>query len=137
MAETEWTKPPSMGPPDVEVMFALTGRSPVYSGYRGQYLIKPDYRTSTVHNFLDAKVVSIGDKARAEVWLITPEVYPHTLWEGRTIDVTEGAKVVGTVTVLKVHNPLLLGSAQDWPTADRVQPERGIVAWLCGWLRSK
>ena len=52
-----------------------------------------------------------GQKVKAQVWFITPEAYPHSLWEGLILDVAEGAKVVGTATILKVHNPLLLRGA--------------------------
>ena len=104
-------------PPDAEVMFEFIAASTldgskrfVLSGYRPNYRVKPDYRTTTVHRFIDVERVSTGEKAKAEVWLITPEVYPHTLWEGRRIEVGEGGRLVGYATVLKVHNPLLLGS---------------------------
>jgi translation elongation factor EF-Tu-like GTPase len=83
----------------------------VISGYRPQYVVNSNYHTSVQHRFIDAESVSTGQKAKAEVWFITPDAYPRALWEGLVLDVAEGAKVVGRATILKVHNPLLLGSA--------------------------
>lgn len=94
-------------PPDAEVMFELTGRSRVLTGYRPQYVIMPGYNTSVMHRFVDAEIVSGGDRVKAEVWFVSPEAYPHTLWEGRKIDIAEGAEVVGSATILRVINPLL------------------------------
>ena len=102
-------------PPDAEVMFEFTAVSAldgskrfVISGYHPNYLVQPDYRTSTLHRFVDVERVHTGETAKAEVWFLSPEHYPHTLWEGRRIEVGEGGRLVGYATILKVHNPLLL-----------------------------
>jgi translation elongation factor EF-Tu-like GTPase len=114
----ERVRPIGTGPPDpdAEVMFELTASSlggrlqPVISGYRPQYVVRPDYHTSVAHNFVGVDRVSPGERTKAEVWFITPEAYPHSLWEGRRIEIAEGSRRVGTATILKVLNPLLLKS---------------------------
>jgi hypothetical protein len=105
-----------MSTPDAHVMFELTsqlmsgGAKSVLSGYRPHYKIRPDYLTSVRHRFLDDAGVTTGERKPAEVWFLTPEAYPHSLWEGQILEVAEGARVVGTATIMKVLNPLLLGS---------------------------
>ena len=104
-------------PPDAKVLFELTslgcdGKAKrVLSGYRPIYEICPDYWTSTHHEFIDCDGISTGYSARAHVWFISPDVYPHTLWVGRVLEVAEGSRVVGTATILDVLNPVLLQSA--------------------------
>jgi translation elongation factor EF-Tu-like GTPase len=113
---TDRVRPIGAGPPgpDAEVMLELTASSSggrllhVISGYRPQYVVKPDYHTSVAHHFVGVDRVSPGERAKAEVWFMTPEVYPHSLWEGRRIEIAEGARRVGVATILKVLNPLLL-----------------------------
>jgi len=96
------------------VIFELTSRTfegsikHVLSGYRPVYDVQPDYWTSVHHEFMDSKGVATGESARAEVWFISPEAYPHSLWVGRSLIVAEGSRHVGIATVSKVFNPLLL-----------------------------
>jgi len=100
--------------PDAEVIFELTSRTfegnikHVLSGYRPVYDVQPDHWTSVHHEFVDSNGVATGEKARAEVWFISPEAYPHSLWVGRTLAVAEGSRHVGVATVSKVFNLLLL-----------------------------
>ena len=102
-------------PPDAKVKFYLTSLTSdgkerrVRSGYRPIYGVRPDYWTSTHHEFLDCDDVATGAEATAHVWFITPELYPHSLWVGRVLTVAEGARPVGTATVLEILNPLLEG----------------------------
>jgi hypothetical protein len=112
----ERLRPIGKGPPgpDAEVTFELTAFSAVDGGpryvlfgYRPQYVVKPDYQTSVAHQFLGVDRVWTGERVKAEVWFISPEAYPHSLWEGRRIEIAEGARRVGVATVLKVLNPLL------------------------------
>ena len=56
---------------------------------------------------LDTERVSTGDEARAHVWFLTPDVYPHTLWVGRVLTVAEGSRPVGSATIVDVFNPVL------------------------------
>ncbi len=100
-------------PPDLIVNFSLTAcRSDgslkkVISGYRPIYKVRTDYWSSSHHEFVGATGVCTGQQCEAEVWLLSPEAYPHTFWLGRRVEVAEGSRVVGVVDVLKIVNPLL------------------------------
>lgn len=101
-------------PPDAEIEFKLTEPTPegtvkrVLSGYRPTYEIKPDYWTSTHHEFAKVGGVTAGEVSFAEVWFISPEAYPNSLWIGRIITVGEGVRPVGTAKVVCVFNQALL-----------------------------
>ena len=102
-------------PPDAEVILYLDpteagGKTrSVISGYRPVVAIKDHYLTSTHFELLDSRAVATGGQVRANVWFITPELYPKCLWSGRNMIVSEGARKVGTVNVVKVFNPVLVG----------------------------
>ena len=107
-------------PADAEVLLELTSLTregktkQVSSGYRPIYDVHPSYWTSTHHEFLCCDSVSTGQSAKANVWFLSPESYPNTLWIGRVLRVAEGSRIVGTATILAVHNPgLLLASGQS------------------------
>lgn len=95
--------------PDVEVIFHFNGtrRGPAADGYRSAHRIREDYLTTGVHHYFDAAQVAPDGEARGTITFITPEAYPHTLCVGKTIDICEGERVVGTATVETVLNPLL------------------------------
>lgn len=99
---------------DAEVLFELTttrldGKvKQVFSGYRPEYDIRPNYSTCTHHEFDDETGAVAGKSVRARIWLLTPEVYPFTLWVGRVLKVSEGSRVVGRSTITEVTNNLLL-----------------------------
>lgn len=105
------TRPPR--PPDLMVNFSLTVQrsdgslKEVISGYRPIYKVRADYWSSAHHEFVDAAGVCTGQQGRAEVWLLSPEAYPHTFWIGRHVEVAEGSRVVGVAEVLQILNPLL------------------------------
>lgn len=105
------TRPPRQ--PDIEVMFELTSLRGdgdikfVLSGYRPIYDACPDYWTSARHEFLGVERVNTGERALAEVWLLSPDAYPHSIWVGRKLRVAEGSRIVGTAEVLKIVNPIL------------------------------
>ena len=104
----------SIRSPDLLVMFmltALTGEGTVKhvrTGYRPMYKIRPAYWSSAHHEFAEGRSVATREQCFAEVWLVTPEAYPHTLWTGRVLDVAEGARVVGHAEIIQVLNPLLV-----------------------------
>lgn len=79
----------------------------VCSGYRPNHLVREDYLTSGVHQYLDKEWVQPGETARANIWFITPEVYPNTMWVGRVFNLQEASWVVGSVKVLSVYNEIL------------------------------
>lgn len=113
--------------PDIEGVFHLLpegGReSPAHSGYRPNHRLYDNYWTSGVHEFPDTEELAPGGTARVLVWLITPAVYPRSLWEGREILVSEGSKVVGTLKVTHVFNPVLLGDAARYNPVWSEPPE--------------
>ena len=98
---------------DLIVDFSLTAHrsdgllKEVISGYRPIYKVRADYWSSAHHEFVDATGVCTGQQCKAEVWLLSPEAYPHTFWIGRRIEVAEGSRVVGVADVLQILNPLL------------------------------
>lgn len=105
--------------PDIEGVFHLLaagGRhTPVQSGYyRPQHKLYDNYLTSGLHKYLDVDRVVPGGAARVAVWFVTPEVYPHSLWKGREITVSEGEHAVGTLRVTRVLNPNLRGKAATY-----------------------
>jgi hypothetical protein len=110
------SRPPT--PPDAIVSFKLTSKahdgSPkmVISGYRPTYKIRPDYLTSTHHEFLDCENVSTGQTACAEVWFLSPQAYPKSLWVGREVDVTEASCLIGMARILEIRNGILVGSEE-------------------------
>jgi len=63
----------------------------ITSGYRPQDEIKDGYLTSVNHELIDVESINPGGEGRANVWFITPEVYPNTLWPKQEINVSEGS----------------------------------------------
>ena len=96
--------------PDLLVTFTLTALTwegtlkQVRTGYRPVYKIRPDYWSSAHHEFAGRRSVTTGEQCLAEVWLVTPEAYPHTLWIGRMLDVAEGSRVVGQAEIVQSQN---------------------------------
>ena len=95
--------------PDTEVLFRFNGtrRNPAADGYRPAHRIREDYLTTGTHHYFGVSEVAPDGEARGTITFITPEVYPHTLWVGKTMDICEGERIVGTATVEKVLNPIL------------------------------
>lgn len=96
--------------PDVEVLFEFNAVRihPVSDGYRPQHLVTEDYLTTGVHHYYDVQTVSPGGSAKGTITFLTPDAYPKCLWEGKKIQIREGARTVGHATVLRVINPVLL-----------------------------
>ncbi len=91
------------------------GRSgPVRTGYRPGHRLYDNYISSGEHRFVGVDEIPVGGQANVEVWLITPAVYPGCLWDRRVIDVCEGTRVVGTLTVTRVLNESLRGSEEAY-----------------------
>jgi len=81
--------------------------SPATSGYRPAHQVTTEYQTSGEHIYFENDVAFPGDTVQAYIKFITPEAYPHCLWVGKTMNINEGSRVVGTVTVKEVFNELL------------------------------
>ncbi len=97
-------------PADIEVKFEFNNqrRYPVASGvYRPHHLVKDDYMTTGLHHYYDVAEVAPGSSAYGTITFLSPESYPHTLYIGKRIQISEGERVVGYATVLKIFNTLL------------------------------
>ncbi len=114
------------------------GRStPVESGYSPNHRVHENYLTSARHAYPEVEQISPGASAKVYAWFITPEVHPRSLWAGREIDVTEGERVVGRLTVTKVLHPVLAGSAETYapvwiapPSASGPEPGYAGIVFL-------
>ncbi len=95
--------------PDVEVIFKFNGtrKGPAYSGYRPAHLIKDDYLTTGVHNYIKPLVALPTSEIFGTISFITPEVYPHCLWIGKITNIQEGERIVGSAEIIKILNPIL------------------------------
>lgn len=99
--------------PDLVVNLSLTARrsdgSPkvITSGYRPLYEVQQGSWSSAHHELADANRIVTGQQGRAEVWLLSPEAYPKTFWNGRIVQIAEGPIIVGEVEILEVLNPAL------------------------------
>lgn len=95
--------------PDVEVVFEFntTRKTPAKSGYRPQHLVKDDYLTTGIHKYYNVDQVAPGETAYGTITFLSPESYPHCLYKGKKLQISEGERIVGYATILKVLNPLL------------------------------
>lgn len=101
--------------PDIEAKIIFiknegngAGRNrPAYSGYRPAHLIKDDYLTTGEHHYYGDGVAEPGETVMGTITFITPEVYPRTLWIGKTIRIQEGSRVVGYAVVTQIYNEQL------------------------------
>jgi hypothetical protein len=105
-------------PADIEGSFHLLGKGgrlgAVRSGYRPAHKIFDNYFSSGRHEYVGIDELPLGATAHAYVWLLTPEVYPQSLWVGRVIGVYEGSKLVGQLKISAIHNPVLLGQPESY-----------------------
>lgn len=81
--------------------------TPATSGYRPAHQVTDDMLTSGEHIYYENDAVFPGETVKAYIKLLAPEEYPHCLFVGKKININEGARVVGIVTVLEIYNPLL------------------------------
>ncbi len=82
--------------------------TPFISGYRPAHLIREGYYTTGLYDFDDDSPIERGESRVGRITFISPEVYPHTLYVGRIIDGYEGSRMVTTVEVVEILNPLLV-----------------------------
>ncbi len=89
--------------------------SPAGSGYRPQVALFNNYQTSTTLEFVGADLVAPGNSVQVVGWFCTPNVYPRCIWPGRVLQVWEGPRHVGSLTINVVLNEAMLGVAADVP----------------------
>lgn len=93
---------------DIKAKLKYTGDYlPLQSGIRPVALIKDDYLTSVHIDFDNVDILYEQEVIDVSVTFITPEVYPGTLWIGKTIKLQVGAQLWGFLTVTEILNPLL------------------------------
>jgi len=83
----------------------------VKSGYRPTHQVLENYLTSGHHEYVGKNEVWPGETALTQIWFITPEAYPGSLWIGRKVRVQEGSRLVGYAKIIKIFNKLLERSA--------------------------
>ncbi|SHG63669.1 hypothetical protein SAMN05428948_1383 [Massilia sp. CF038] len=104
---------------DFEGMFHLLPvHGTVRSGYRPQHLLHENYQSSGNHIYPERECVEPGETAPVQVCLISPEIYPGCIWEGRVLSIFEGSRLVGTLRVVRIMNEIL-----------RVAPEQYKPLW--------
>ena len=90
---------------DIEVSFRFKdGRKPI-EGYRPSHLIDEKNFTTGVHHYYDK--IEGTDELIGTIEFIAPEYYPGSLWIGKTIDMFDGSKKIGSATVRKIFNSIL------------------------------
>ena len=105
---------------DIEGLFSLFATSEsgrllaVRSGYRPLHKVHENYMSSGHHQYPDVDEVSPGEVTKVLIWLISPDVYPASMWSGREIEISEGNRAMGVVKVTKVLNAALLGSPENF-----------------------
>ena len=95
--------------PDVEVIFEFNGarKNPANDGYRPAHLVMDNYLTTGIHHYYDVKSIPPNGTAKGTITFLSPELYPHCLWIGKTIRIQEGAREIGRATITKIYNPLM------------------------------
>ena len=91
---------------DVEVIIRnkRPNKSNICSGYRPAFKVKDDYLTSGIIKLIDLDELAYDSEAMAEIWFISPEVYPNCLKLGQVIQFQEGQIVQGFATITKIKN---------------------------------
>lgn len=93
---------------DFEGVFRLLPpHGAVKTGYRPQHLLHENYQSSGTHTYPDRDLVNPDESVPVQVQMISPEVYPCCIWEGRVLSIFEGARVVGELTVSRIFNDSL------------------------------
>lgn len=100
------------------VFYLLPTHGTVRSGYRPQHLLHENYQSTGFHTYSEREFVEPGETAHVQVRLITPEVYPCCIWEGRVLSIFEGSRLVGTLRIERIMNEIL-----------RVAPEHYLPLW--------
>lgn len=94
---------------DIEVVITNNrpGKSNMRSGYRPAFKITDDYLASGIIKLVDCDKLVYGKEAIAEIWFLTPELYPNCLKIGDIVLFQEGNVVHGSATITKINNKIL------------------------------
>ena len=83
--------------------------TPAKSGYRPQlHFAFESIITSGQQIFLDREWVCPGENINAEITMPSPQFFENKLFEGLQFKFCEGAKIIGTGTILKIVNKKLI-----------------------------
>ena len=99
-----------MREPDIEVMFSFTSSNrkvPYQDGYRCDHLVHSDYLTCGQHKYYNPDGIPPMGTGYGTITFIQPEAYPGSLFTGKVIPLQEGARVIGSATIITVFNPIL------------------------------
>lgn len=91
-------------------------KDPIFTGIRPTIKIKEGYLTTGIIEF-------DGEKKRngmqdVVVMFISPKYYPNSVWEEKRMEVYEGSKVIGYITVTEIVNPVLDLNREKWVLLD-------------------
>lgn len=87
-------------------------KSPITSGYRPQHEIQENYHTSGEHIYFENEILFPGERALAYVKFIMPEAHPRVIHIGQILNLLEGSRIVGEITILEVYNEILMASSE-------------------------
>jgi len=62
---------------------------------------------TSIIELIEQEKLHPGETGMAFVNYITPEVYPHSIWVGKEMNLQEGGHIVGKTKVIEVYNKLL------------------------------
>ncbi|QDT66854.1 EF-Tu C-terminal domain-related protein [Calycomorphotria hydatis] len=82
-------------------------KGPVTSGYAPSHRIVDWTLSDGLHEYPEGVWVKPGESSSVRIKLLRPELYPGSLWIGKSFNVQEGGKVVGTGVVTRVLNNTL------------------------------
>ena len=106
--------PIDLSKPDAVVLVTneRCSKTPFGKKYWGCCAIKEDYQTSVCFQTVDGNDMVYEQPSRCYVNFITPNIYPHTLWIGREIELYEGKLLVGTMVIEEIKNSILDRNSQ-------------------------
>ncbi len=94
-----------------------TGRTtPIFPDIRPTTIIKEGYWTSCILNFDNP--ISLGESISASITFISPKYYANSLWLNKCLNIYEGPRIIGTLTVTDIVNPILDANAEKWILID-------------------
>lgn len=96
---------------DIGVRYA-----PIFSGIRPTIRIQDEYLTTSVVSFAESTMQN--RLVEATVSFISPKYYANSLWQGKKLEVYEGEKIIGYLTVTEILNPVLDRNAEKWIVFD-------------------
>ena len=83
-------------------------KTPAYSGYRPQ--VKFEFtrmQTSGSQKFIGTDEVYPGETVLAQITILSPQFFESQLKIGMEFEFREGAKIIGTGTIIKILNETL------------------------------